>query len=134
MSSTNKMIIIAGLFLVSGCQQLQSGIDSSIQSLNQKLSPNSNDKKIYKSEDFATAQRLNGLKEICTDYTNNQNFAEKKWSGKPSLLRMAKSSELQNLTVQKLWVLMCMASMEFFSKPVILTNVWQDYTFNIILV
>ncbi|MBK0099238.1 hypothetical protein IBT49_24870 [Erwinia sp. S63] len=87
------MIIIAGLFLISGCQQLPIGInaiDSSIQSLNQKLSPNSDDKKINKSEDFTTAQRLNGLKEICTDYTNNQKFAEKKWTGKTISIKNGK--------------------------------------------
>lgn len=93
MSSTNKFILITGLFLVSGCQQLQSsvnGIDSSIQSLNQKLSSNSDDKKINKSEDFTSAQSISGLKEICTDYTGNLMYAEKKWTGKTISIKNAK--------------------------------------------
>ncbi|MEI2605281.1 hypothetical protein V8O11_15950 [Erwinia aphidicola] len=93
MSSTNKMTIIAGLFLVSGCQQLQSGIngiDSSIQSLNQKLSHSTDDNKINKTEDFTTAQSINGLKEICKDYTKNQMYAEKKWTGKTISIKNAK--------------------------------------------
>lgn len=93
MTATNKIIIITGLFLISGCQQIQSGIsgiDSSIQSLNQKLSHNSDDKNIDKSEDFTTAQSISGLKEICKDYTGNKMYAEKKWIGKTISMRNAK--------------------------------------------
>ncbi|WP_210461750.1 hypothetical protein [Pantoea ananatis] len=93
MTATNKIIIITGLFLISGCQQIQSGIngiDSSIQSLNQKLSHNSDDKNINKSEDFTTAQSINGLKEICTNYAGNPMNAEKKWIGKTISMRNAK--------------------------------------------
>lgn len=93
MTATNKIIIITGLFLISGCQQIQrgiNGIDSSIQSLNQKLSHNSDDKNINKSEDFTTTQSINGLKEICTDYTGNTMYAEKKWIGKTISMRNAK--------------------------------------------
>ena len=61
MSSTKKIIIVTGLFLISGCQQLQSGIngiDSSIESLNQKLSPNSDNKKTNK---MRISQQLKAL-------------------------------------------------------------------------
>ena len=93
MSLTNKMIIIAGLILISGCQQIQSGIngiDSSIQSLKKKLSHNSDDKKINKSEEFTIAQSISGLKEICTDYTGNPMYAEKKWTKKTISIKNAK--------------------------------------------
>lgn len=92
MTATNKIIIITGLFIISGCQQIQSGINginSSIQSLNQKLSHKSDDKNINKSEDFTTAQSISGLKEICKDYTGNTMYAEKKWIGKTISMRNA---------------------------------------------
>ena len=93
MSSTNKMTIIAGLFLVSGCQELQSGIngiDFSIQSLNQKLSPNSVKTETKELNKYSSAMSVNGLKEICADYTGNAMYAEKKWTGKAISIKNAK--------------------------------------------
>ncbi|WP_455820549.1 hypothetical protein [Pseudomonas cerasi] len=90
---TNKMTIIAGLFLVSGCQELQSGIngiDSSIQSFNQKLSPNSVKSETKEVNNYSSAMSVNGLKEICADYTGNAMYAEKKWTGKAISIKNAK--------------------------------------------
>ncbi|WP_162550765.1 hypothetical protein [Klebsiella variicola] len=93
MPSTNKIIIITGLFLISGCQQLQSGIngiDSSIQSFNQKLSPNSDKSETKEVNNYSSAISVDGLKEICKDYTNNQMYAKKKWTGKTISIKNAK--------------------------------------------
>lgn len=93
MASIKKIIIVTGLFLITGCQQLQSGIngiDSSIESLNNKLSPTDNNKKTIENEDFSTAKSIHGLKEICTDYTGNAMYTEKKWTGKNISIKNAK--------------------------------------------
>lgn len=87
MKGHNFLPLVASLALLSGCQQLNDGVNkvngvisSSLSSLNSTV-----DKTLGVSasgQDSGPATSLSGLGLICKDYEENAMAAEKKWTGK----------------------------------------------------
>jgi len=95
MLNKEKMLVALITLFLSGCQQIESGvntINSSIKSLNENSSTN---KKI-KTQDsgqnilLSSAKAVSGLGKICSDYDSNTTMSEKNWTGQVVTIQNAK--------------------------------------------
>lgn len=85
LNKEKTLVALITLFL-SGCQQIESGvntIDSSIKSLNENLSTSKKTKTQDSGQDIvlSSAKAVSGLGKICSDYDSNTTMSEKKWTG-----------------------------------------------------
>ncbi|EFM2449246.1 hypothetical protein HCP83_004374 [Escherichia coli] len=83
MKGHNFLPLAVSLVFLSGCQQLNDGVNkvngaisSSLSSLNKTLEGSASD------QDSGPASSVTGLGAVCKDYEENAMAAEKKWTGK----------------------------------------------------
>ncbi|HBL0086722.1 TPA: hypothetical protein MND41_004519, partial [Escherichia coli] len=87
MKGHNLLPLAVSLVFLSGCQQLNDGVNSVNGAINSSLSSlNSTvDKALGVSasgQDSGPATSITGLGAVCKDYEENAMAAEKKWTGK----------------------------------------------------
>jgi len=83
MKGHNYSLLAISLIFLSGCQQLNDGVNkvngtisSSLSSLNNRLGVSTS------SQDSGPASSIASLGAVCKDYEENAMAAEKKWTGK----------------------------------------------------
>ncbi|QIP56514.1 hypothetical protein [Hafnia alvei] len=87
MKGHNFLPLVVSLALLTGCQQLNDGVNSVNGAINSSLSSlNSAVGKTLSAsgstQSFGPASSVSGLGPVCKDYKENAMAAEKKWTGK----------------------------------------------------
>ncbi|MDE8558836.1 hypothetical protein [Pantoea vagans] len=95
MLNKEKMLVALITLFLSGCQQIESGvntIDTSIKSLNENLSTSKKTKTQDSGQNIAlsSTRSVSGLGKICSEYDSNTTISEKKWTGQVVRIQNAK--------------------------------------------
>lgn len=88
MKGHNFLPLAVSLVFLSGCQQLNEGVNKVNGAISSSLSSLNNTLGAASGQDSGPASSLAGLGSVCKDYEENAMAAEKKWTGKGSLSPM----------------------------------------------